>query len=184
MPDSEKKTLTAGFDPFNDRPSRTIRNALSEMLRDSLARREPFTADVVGLLRRYPQPPYIEYVRGRVDRYRAATREAMSAGASTLAQAAILWRHHLYFEAHEVLEPRWQNASGKEREGLQGLIQAAGVYVHLEAGHDQAAKRLARKACDRLRQFGDAIGDTAPIKLEALIARLEDLIAGEDNSGK
>ena len=88
-----------------------------------------------------------------------ATSEALSAGDAPLARAAILWRHGLYFEAHEVLEPHWQAASGDEREGLKGLIQAAGVYVHREAGHGESAMGLARKAVGRLRKYGDAIGD-------------------------
>jgi len=161
-----------GFDPFTDRPSRTVRNTLSEMLRDCLGRHKIFSEVPIDLLQGYPQPPYADYIRDRVARYRAATRDALSAGDSPVARAAILWRHGLYFEAHEVLEPYWQAAVGREREGLKGLIQAAGVYVHREAGQDKASVALARKAVDRLRQYGDAIGDSGQIGIERLLAEL------------
>jgi len=167
----------AGFDPINDRPSRTVRNTLAEMLRNCLGRREVFSEDPSDLLQDYPQPPYADYIRDRAGRYRAATREALPAGDSPVIRAAILWRHGLYFEAHEVLEPHWQAASGEAREGLKGLIQAAGVYVLREAGQDGAAVRLARKAVARLRQFGDAIGEKQHMRIESLVAQLEGLIA-------
>jgi len=164
------------FDPFNDRPARTVRNTLSEMLGGCLERREVFAAPPANLLRRYPQPPYGDYIRDRAARYRAATREARNAAASPVTRAAILWRHGLYFEAHEVLEPHWLAASGAEREGLQGLIQASGVYGHREVGHDAAAARLACKAVARLRRFGDAIGDQEALDIDQLVERLTRLI--------
>jgi hypothetical protein len=173
--------MVAGFDPFNDRAARTIRNALSHRLQASLARGKPFCSGAADLMQRYPQRPYVDYIRDRVQRYRAATREALSRGVSPVTQAAVLCYHQLYFEAHEVLEPLWQSASGRARQGLQGLILAAGVHVHLEAGHDEAALRLARKAIFCLRQSGDTIGDPPHFNLETLVARLERLIAAADH---
>ena len=172
-----------GFDPFNDRVSRTVRNTLSEMLRDCLWRREVFSGVPAAWRQRYPQQPYATYIRDRVDRYRAATSEALSADDAPVARAAILWRHGLYFEAHEVLEPHWQAASGEEREGLQGLIQAAGVFVHQEAGQKDASVRLARKAVDRLRQYGGAIGDRQTMGIEKLVVKLEHIIASSRFAG-
>ncbi len=75
----ENKSRAAGFDPFNDRPSRTVRNTLAEMLRSCLGRREVFSEDPADLLQDYPQPPYADYIRDRVGRYRAATSEALPA---------------------------------------------------------------------------------------------------------
>lgn len=178
----ENNVRIAGFDPINDRPSRTVRNTLSEMLRDCLGRGDVFSVDPMALLRDYPQPPYSDYIRDRVGRYRAATSEALSARDSPVVRAAILWRHGLYFEAHEVLEPHWQAASGEAREGLKGLIQAAGVYVLREAGQGEAAVRLARKAVARLRQFGDAIGEKQHMGIETLVAQLEHLIASSEDT--
>jgi hypothetical protein len=174
--DSKKQDDCARFDPFNDRPSRTVRNTLSEMLRDCMERDEVFGDVPADWLKCYSQPPYADYIRDRVSRYRAATRDIRSSGGSPVNRAATLWRHGLAFEAHEILEPHWLSASGDEREGLKGLIQAAGVYVHLEAGHAAAAISLARKAVDRLGRFGDAIGDHRAIGVEKLIVQLERLI--------
>ena len=173
----ENNVRVAGFDPFNDRPSRTVRNTLAEMLRNCLGRHEVFPEDPADLLQDYPQPLYADYIRDRVDRYRAATHEALSVSDSPVARAAILWRHGLHFEAHEVLEPHWQAASGEAREGLKGLVQAMGVYVLWEAGQDKAAVRLAGKAVARLRQFGDAIEEKQRMGVETLVTQLEHLIA-------
>jgi hypothetical protein len=173
--DLKKQVHCDGFDPFNDRPSRTVRNTLSEMLRDCLERNEVFGDVPADWLKCYAQSPYCDYIRDRVARYRAATRDIRSLGGSPVNQATILWRHGLAFEAHEILEPHWLGASGDEREGLKGLIQAAGVYVHQEAGHAAAAISLARKAVDRLRRFGEAIGDHQAIGVEKLIGQLERL---------
>lgn len=177
MTNPKKNMRAVGFDPFSDRASRTVRNTLSEMLRDCLTRHDVFSEDPVDLLRDYPQTSYAVYIRDRVERYRVATSEVRLAGDAPLAQVAILWRHGLYFEAHEALEPHWQAASGDEREGLKGLIQAAGVYVHREAGHGESAMGLARKAVGRLRKYGDAIGDNQLMGIETLVTELEHLIA-------
>ena len=166
-----------GFDPFNDRASRTVRNTLAEMLRDCLGRREVFSGVPAKWRQRYPQPPYADYIRDRVGRYRAATREALSVSDSPVARAAVLWRHGLHFEAHDVLELHWQAASGEAREGLKGLIQAMGVYVLREAGQDKPAVRLAGKAVARLKQFGDAIEEKQHMGIETLVSQLEHLIA-------
>ena len=179
MSESSRSGPADRFDPFGDRPSRTVRNALSEKLKECLQRNAIFSAAPRDLLERFPQEPYRGYIRDRTARYRAATRDASSGTASPLAWAAVLWRHRLYFEVHDVLEPHWLAATGDEREGLQGLIQAAGVEVHLEAGHEAAAVSLARKAVERLRRFGDAIGGRESLAIEALIDRLERLVASQ-----
>ena len=179
----ERKPDTKTFDPFNDRRSRDLRNTLSEMLKTRLRRQEPFTTAIGDLLKDYPQPPYTDYIRDRVNRYRQATQQAIPLGDSPVGQAAVLWQHELYFEVHEILEPHWQAATGKAREGLKGLIQAAGVFVHREAGHDRAAATLARKAADRLRQYGDAIDPDKLMDLGTLVDQLEDLIAAFQKTG-
>src|SRR5687767_2640577 len=72
----------------------------------------------------------------------------------TLGQAALLFDARLYFEVHELLEPFWLRAAGRERETLQGLIQVAVGFHHLANGngpgarallHDGAAKLLDRE---------------------------------------
>ena len=167
------QALPRGFDPFNDRPSRTVRNRLSLKLQACIADREVFSGAPRDLVQQFPQSPYAVYIRDRVERYRAATREMRAVDDGTpLTQVATLLRHGLYFEAHEILEPHWLAATGREREGLKGLIQAIGVDVHREAGHADAAEKLARKAVERLRRFGDAIGDQKALDIENLVGRL------------
>lgn len=175
--DKAQEGAVPGFDPFNDRPSRTVRNTLSERLGECLARRNVFSGPPDDLLACFPQKPCRDYIADRVMRYRKASREVQAVGGSPVACAAVLWRHGLYFEAHEVLEPHWLATSGEEREGLKGLIQAAGVYVHREAGHDAAAVSLARKAAARLQRYGHAIGDGEAMNIQRLVASLEHLIA-------
>jgi hypothetical protein len=170
------RPLPHGFDPFNDRPSRTVRNRLSIKLQACIADREVFGDAPRDLVQQFPQPPYAAYIRNRVERYRTATREIRSVGGTPLTQAATLLRLGLYFEAHEILEPHWLAAEGREREGLKGLIQAIGVDVHREAGHAAAAQKLACKAVERLHRFGDAISDQQAIDIEQLETRLTLLI--------
>jgi hypothetical protein len=177
MTEKAKIDSAGGFDPFNDRPSRTVRNTLSEMLGRCLARGEAFPDAPQDLLERFPGKPYREYILDRTFRYRAATCAAMAVEASPVARAAVLWRQGLYFEAHEILEPGWLAASGEVREGLKGLIQAMGVFVHQEAGHDATAMRLARKAVARLRRYGSAVGGGQAGEIDMLVARLEGLTA-------
>ena len=161
-----------GFDPFTDRPSRTVRNHLAIRLEACIAAGEVFGDAPRDLVQQFPQPPYRAYIRDRVRRYRAATREILATGAAPLTQAAILYRHGLYFESHEILEPYWLATTGRMREGLKGLIQAIGVDVHREAGHTAAAESLARKAVARLRRFGDALRDQQAIDIDKLVTRL------------
>jgi hypothetical protein len=47
-------------------------------------------------------------------------------------QAAHLFREGLYFEVHEVLEAVWLNEQGPVRDFLQGVIQVAAGFHHLE----------------------------------------------------
>lgn len=78
--------------------------------------------------------------------------------AETLDAAGDLFDAGLYFEVHELLEPCWFRAVGREREALQGLIQIAVGFQHLVNGnrrgaltllHDGAAKATAGALPDR-----------------------------------
>ena len=171
-PHSTPPSPPHGFDPFTDRPSRTVRNVLAIKLAACIAAGEAFGDAPRDLMRQFPQPPYRAYIQDRVERYRSATRDILATGAGPLAQAAILYRHGLYFESHEILEPYWLTTAGRKREGLKGLIQAIGVDVHREAGHTAAADSLARKAVARLRRFGDALRDQQAIDIDKLVTRL------------
>src|SRR5262245_17064884 len=59
-----------------------------------------------------------------------------------LDRAAALANHGLYFEVHELLEPVWFRAAEPERTALQGLIQVAVAFHHLENGNREGARSL------------------------------------------
>ncbi|HEY3064661.1 MAG TPA: DUF309 domain-containing protein [Methylomirabilota bacterium] len=64
--------------------------------------------------------------------------------------AARLYEVGLFFEVHEVLEPLWREASGSDREALQGLIQVAVGYQHLANGNVAGARTLLAEGAVRL----------------------------------
>jgi hypothetical protein len=73
-----------------------------------------------------------------------------------LAQSALLFDGGLYFEVHELLEPYWLRAAGRERETLQGLIQVAVGFHHLGNGNGAGARALLHDGAAKLltRQIG------------------------------
>ena len=77
------------------------------------------------------------------------------------AAAATLFDAGLHFEVHELLEPHWVRAEGREREALQGLIQIAVGYQHLANGNLQGARALLSEGTHRLRDGGLAGLDLA-----------------------
>jgi len=181
LSDNVSAKPTTPFDPFNDRPSRTVRNTLAKMLESCLERGEVFADKPAELLHQFPESPYVAYIEDRVARYRAATTSMRATENSPVTQAAILRRHGLYFEAHEILEPHWLATAGDEREGLQGLIQALGVFVHREAGQANAAQKLARKALERLNRYGGAIRDQQAMDIPALMDQLSRWMEAPEN---
>jgi hypothetical protein len=59
-----------------------------------------------------------------------------------LRRAAALANHGLFFEVHELLEPFWFRAGDPARTALQGLIQVAVAFHHLENGNRDGARSL------------------------------------------
>ena len=58
------------------------------------------------------------------------------------------WNEGRFFDAHETLEPRWI----RERDaGLQGLIQLAAAFHHLQKGNARGARTMLQRAIPRLR---------------------------------
>jgi uncharacterized protein len=153
MTDIEPSMQKKGFDPFNDRRSRALRNTLSEQFVDVVLRND---VQAFRLLCEHWEAVdlggvYREYLEVRLDRYREAfdqfDRDEVRA---PLRQAMVLWNLALYFEMHELLETIWQPAAEPFRSALKGLIQAAGAYIHLLWGHQSAGEKLARKARQHL----------------------------------
>lgn len=61
-----------------------------------------------------------------------------------LQQAALLWRHHLFFEFHEILEEVWMDWRGPERRFLQGLIQLGVAFYHIQRNNYRGAISMFR----------------------------------------
>ena len=74
---------------------------------------------------------------------------------------------------HEILEPAWIGASGDEKRLLQALIRAAGVYINLELGYEQRARKICAKALPVLKELHEEL--TGSIDGKALIVALETL---------
>ena len=57
-------------------------------------------------------------------------------------KGAVLFNHWLFFEVHEVLEPKWMNEQGDVKSFLQGLIQIAVAFYHLGRGNLDGTRSL------------------------------------------
>lgn len=88
-------------------------------------------------------------------------------------QVLVIWNHGLFFEVHDHLERLWQQTDGDEHQALKGLIQAAGVYVHLKFNHRQAAERLAVKSLDLIQKYAGCLSFIGNLNL--LIDKLQRL---------
>ena len=97
-----------------------------------------------------------EALRARAGRAAAAIGERPLTGddgdlGRALDDAALLFDAGLFFEVHELLEPHWLQASGEERQALQGLIQIAVGYQHLANGNIRGARSLLVEGAQRIR---------------------------------
>ena len=139
-------------------PPLGLRNRLAETilhaLSDETARRQLEAEDFAWLGETAPEDAALVRARAR----RAS--EALAACGPTRAEpsleealtaAAALFDTGLYFEVHELLEPHWVRASGAERQALQGLIQIAVAFQHLDNGNVEGARSLLVEGSARLR---------------------------------
>ena len=162
------------FDPFVDRTARDIRNSLSESFVAALAVRDP--AKYLNAARKWREQNlsdlHADYIVNRLLRYENVFDAVRAGGINDpLQQALVIWNQHLFFEFHDHLEALWQTATGDQRQALKGLIKAAGVYIHLEQHHRQAAKSLAMKLYQLLRQYAHCLAFIA--NHETLLDKLE-----------
>ena len=58
-----------------------------------------------------------------------------------------------YFDAHEIWEELWSEYYLKDREFIQGLIQLAVCFVHLQNNNLNGAKSLINKSIKKLHGF-------------------------------
>jgi predicted metal-dependent hydrolase len=166
-----------------------LRNRLAETiraaLRDTTARRALATLAADGG-REWLERHEVHWAaplaaRARVACAAVADRPLLGPDADlreTLAAAAALFDAGLYFEVHEVLEPRWGAASGQEREALQGLIQVAVAWQHHANGNLAGACSLLVEGGARLHGRRLAGADLEPLARAATQAA-EHLAAGQ-----
>ncbi len=171
---NRKSKIAEKFDPFADRTARDIRNTLSEAFVAALAALDP--GEYINTARKWrsqkPSARYIHYVDIRLQRYDLVFKTIRADRINDpLQQAVVIWNQGLFFEVHDHLEAIWHSASGDERQVLKGLIKAAGVYVHLKQHHLRAAKSLAMKSYDLLRQFPHCLSFIA--NYETLLEKLK-----------
>ncbi len=148
------------FDPFRDRVSRDIRNALSEaFVAVWSGNARGYESLAAALRRRHALPIYRNYIDQRLVLYReAVVARGEIVEPDLLDDMIVLWNRGLFFEVHELLESHWHGARGAEREALKTLIQAAGVFVHREAGRLAAAEKMGRRVSERLEALRAHLG--------------------------
>ena len=165
---------TKQFNPFEDRLSRDIRNDLSETVIELLASGSIAGAEEIaaGYRQQNLATYYLDYIDERLRRYMLAL-ETLPEDCTLLDQAAVFWDLELFFEVHEILEPAWMEATGDQKRLLQALIRSAGVYINLELGYEQRARKISTKALPVLKELQQEL--IGSIDGEALIAALESL---------
>lgn len=118
---------------------------------------------------------YRHYIDDRTGKYLAVLdRIADKKIDDARQQAIVIWNAGLFFECHDHLEMLWQNTRGDGRRAIQGLIQAAGVFVHRQLGRKRAAEKLSNRAVRLLEDYRREL---------AFIANLEDLITALKHKG-
>jgi len=146
------------FDPFNDRLARDLRNALSEALAADLpSRRLESSTQVADFFRaRSLSARHHRYLEQRLAAYQRVLAVIRARRLDhPFHQALVFWDEGLFFEVHEILEPPWYRAPpGPTKNALQGLIRAAGTYIHLAVGRRDSAAGIAAKAIGGLACWG------------------------------
>jgi hypothetical protein len=119
----------------------------------------------------------------RARRAAAATRAWEDRGGDEmvrlLRRAAALANHGLFFEVHELLEPAWFRAGEPARTALQGLIQVAVAFHHLENGNREGARSLLTEGVAKLAGGRGALPLDVSEWLRELRAAQPVLAAGE-----
>jgi predicted metal-dependent hydrolase len=72
---------------------------------------------------------------------------------SSLTRGVALFNEGRFWHAHEAWEEAWLGSQGDLRQFLQGLIQLAAAYHHVQRGTFSGGIRLFAAALDRLHPF-------------------------------
>jgi hypothetical protein len=97
-----------------------------------------------------------------------------------LDRAAALAGQRLFFEVHELLEPAWFRAAEPVRTALQGLIQIAVAFHHLENRNEAGARSLLAEGVAKLAQAGAAL----PLDTAGWLGGLRALLAALASGGQ
>jgi predicted metal-dependent hydrolase len=100
-------------------------------------------------------------VVARLQAFAAALEEWSSLGEGAeetplvraLRKGVVLFNHRLFFEVHEVLEAQWLQESGDTKLFLQGLIQVAVGFHHLENRNLRGARLLLQDGMEKLTRY-------------------------------
>jgi len=166
------------FDPFNSRACRQVRHNLAHSLVTAIGARyfKPVSTLVDNYLSGNISAPIQHYLIDRRERYRNIFKSFRAAGLTNKdiwPVTTALWDAELFFEVHEWLEQAWHQSRGDAKKSCQAVIRAAGVYIHLEAGHRGSAVRLAAKAADGLSRHRNILAGY--LDVTRLLAKLEPL---------
>ena len=75
--------------------------------------------------------------------------------ADPIADGVALFNAHRFWEAHEAWESLWLRSAGADKRFLQGLIQLAAAYHHVQRGTLRGGLRLFDAAAAKLAGFAD-----------------------------
>lgn len=92
-----------------------------------------------------------------------------------------LFNGHQFWHAHEAWEEIWLLSNGEEKVFLQGLIQLAAAYHHVQRGTFRGGVRLFDAALRKLERFADGHGDVDRADAVAAAARHRERIARGEN---
>jgi uncharacterized protein len=162
------------FDPFTGRLARDIRNTLAVDFVRGLRKMDPriYKEAAIQWQTLPLSSTFLEYIRDRIDQYDRVYHHIRSRRIEdAMHQAVVIWNAGLFFECHDHLEEIWHPAEGELRPALKGFIQAAGFYIHMEAGNRGAARKIGAKAVVLLEKHGDALHGIA--NLDTLIENLK-----------
>lgn len=113
----------------------------------------------------------------RIDAYcraleRMSRRRSRATGSvdRALEQAACLFNEGLFFEVHEILETVWLTQQEETRLLLQGLIQIAVGFHHLERRNLMGAISLLKEGVQKVRAYDP---DRSRLRLNRFLAQVE-----------
>jgi predicted metal-dependent hydrolase len=158
----------------------STRDLLVELLLeafDEIAPADVVRARAATLTGQFPSEE--KEVTDKLDRYIVALEEwhaesqysapQYTARDIALSKAALLFNHHLFFEMHEVLEAQWRVEHDPARLFLQGLIQIAVAFHHLERRNFRGAVSLLHDGLEKIMPARPAF---LGVELQEFVAQL------------